>query len=40
MKIIKVDDSTHQDVKVLAAKAGLTMREYVAKLVKEASDEN
>ena len=39
MKIIKVDDVTHQEIRVLAAKAGMTMKEYVAKLIKEVSDE-
>lgn len=38
MKIIKVDDNTHQELKVLAAKANLTMKDYIAKLIKEASN--
>jgi len=37
MKIIKIDDNTHQEIKVLAAKANLTMKEYIAKLIEEAS---
>ena len=35
MKIIKVENSTHQEIKVLAAKANLTMKEYINKLVQE-----
>ena len=40
MKILKMDDESHRELKVLAAKAGLTMKEYVAKMVKEASNGN
>ena len=35
MKIVKVEDKTHQELKVLAAKRGLTMKELVAKLIEE-----
>jgi len=36
MKILKMDDESHKELKVLAAKAGMTMKEYVAKLIEEA----
>ena len=38
MKILKMDDESHKDLKILAAKAGITMKEYVANLIKEARD--
>lgn len=40
MKIIKVEDSTHRYIKVLAAKAKVTMKEYITKVVKEKVDGN
>jgi len=40
MKILKMDDESHKELKVLAAKAGLTMKEYAARLIKEASNGN
>ena len=38
MKILKMGDDSHKELKILAAKAGVTMKEYIANLIKEASD--
>lgn len=35
-KILKIDEETHQTIKVKAAQKGLTMREYISRLVKDA----
>ncbi len=37
MKILKMDDASHRELKILAAKAGITMKEYIARLIKGAT---
>ena len=37
-KILKIDEETHTELKILAAKAGVTMKDYIARLIKEARD--
>jgi len=35
IKMIKVDENIHKELKVMAAKAGITLKDMVAKLVKD-----
>lgn len=40
VKILKLEEDTHTKIKVLAAKSGITMKEYIAKLIEKEVQNN